>query len=150
MKLAQGQFLNPFRGEQVDDDEWKLLGPLSYIDSYSVKHDVPIGFITDFASVPWPLSMIWKKSGWYNRGAVVHDKMYRSSQQSRYTCDWVLLDAMLSIIVADVRNRALRSPILILWRVFTSAGFFMALRLLGRRKRLKASQRVSERRVGAA
>lgn len=37
---------------------------------------VPKGFVTDFASVPWPASMFIPKDGDYNQAAVTHDFLY--------------------------------------------------------------------------
>lgn len=39
---------------------------------------VPVGYMTDLATVPWPASMLFPKSGKWNHAAVVHD----------YLCDY--------------------------------------------------------------
>lgn len=133
-----GRFLQPLRAEQVDDDEWKMISDLPYVDSYNILHTAFAGFITDFASTPWPFRLLFKKSGWYNRAAVIHDKMYRHGRQRRYTCDWVMLDAMLSLIVEDLACRK-TTTLIAFWRFVESTLFFVGLRIGGwinfRRKR---------------
>lgn len=64
--------------------------------------DVPKGFKTDFASIPWPASMFIPKDGDYNQATVVHDYLYSmlgKLPQNTYTytrleCDNIFLEAM--------------------------------------------------------
>ena len=37
---------------------------------------IPVGYITDFASVPWPASMVITKDGDYNQSATTHDFLH--------------------------------------------------------------------------
>jgi hypothetical protein len=56
--------------------------------------DVPIGFKTDFASVPrilWSLIPRWGK---YGNAAVVHDFLYWDQKLTRKKCDELFLEAM--------------------------------------------------------
>ena len=62
-----------------DGRKWKLFLPFTYhIGSrYSDNSiSVPIGFVTDFASVPWPLWAWLPSWGKYGKAAVLHDWMY--------------------------------------------------------------------------
>lgn len=55
---------------------------------------VPKGFQTDFASVPWPASMLIPMSGQYNQAAVLHDYLYWTQTRSRAEADKIFLEAM--------------------------------------------------------
>ena len=55
---------------------------------------VPAGFLTDGATVPFPLNAIVPAWGRHGKAAVVHDYMYRSGDYSREFADYVFLEAM--------------------------------------------------------
>ena len=76
-----------------------------YVGEVAHTHErirVPKGFKTDFASVPWPASMLIPKDGDYNQAAVVHDYLYsmlgklpeNEYTYSRDECDRIFLEAM--------------------------------------------------------
>jgi hypothetical protein len=57
---------------QVDPAHWQLLAPLTWTGpDWTIT--VPDGFVTDFASLPRPLWVLWPRSGAWNPAAVVHD-----------------------------------------------------------------------------
>jgi len=56
--------------------------------------DVPIGFMTDFASVPRPLWVILPRWGKYGNAAVIHDYCYWNQSRSRKESDRIFLEAM--------------------------------------------------------
>ena len=55
---------------------------------------VPTGFTTDFASVPRLFRGIFPKAGKYRDAAVVHDYLYRHSDNTRKHADCVFSQAM--------------------------------------------------------
>lgn len=58
---------------------------------------VPNGFITDFATIPRPLYLIFPPIGRYNKAAMVHDYLYDAScslKLSRKDSDLIFLQAM--------------------------------------------------------
>lgn len=55
---------------------------------------VPIGFCTDFASIPRPFWAILPKWGKYGNAAVIHDFLYFIQDLSRKEADGVLREAM--------------------------------------------------------
>jgi hypothetical protein len=69
--------------------------------------DVPIGFITDFASVPDILDRIILRDGDYNQAAVVHDFLYYLHRvlRDRYTKDFKLDAFMANYPLDTVKNR---------------------------------------------
>ncbi len=56
--------------------------------------DVPIGFVTDFASVPRPLWWLFPKWGKYGNAAVIHDFLYWDQRYSKKKSDYIFLEAM--------------------------------------------------------
>ena len=57
---------------QISSDRWMLLAPLVW-NGADWRITVPSGFVTDFASIPRPLWVLWPKSGSWNLSAVLHD-----------------------------------------------------------------------------
>jgi len=70
------------------------------VDNKGYKITVPKGFITDFASVPFPASMLIPKDGDYNQASVLHDYLYSKLgdlgdiKYTRFQCDRIFLNAM--------------------------------------------------------
>ena len=58
------------------------------------KITVPVGFITDFASIPPLAWMVATKLGPWNRPAILHDYLYFSATFDRKTADLLFLAAM--------------------------------------------------------
>ena len=55
---------------------------------------IPIGFITDYASVPWPIVLFIKRRGRHGTAAVIHDLLYRYQPCSRLLADLVMYERM--------------------------------------------------------
>lgn len=93
-----GGFLSPLVAEFLEDGvNIRLTCPLQYQDSVGRTWTVPIGFVTDGASIPREL---WSTvgspfTGKYRRAAVVHDYLYKLQPLPRAKCDLVLLEAMM-------------------------------------------------------
>jgi len=56
--------------------------------------DVPLKFMTDFASVPRPLWVILPRWGKYGNAAVIHDYCYWEQGRSRLESDRIFREAM--------------------------------------------------------
>lgn len=81
-------FADPLYLQEVDDAKgraseregrvlWKLMEPLIYDDGKGIVITVPVGFVTDLASIPQPFwSLGFGPMGRWNRPAVVHDYLY--------------------------------------------------------------------------
>ena len=63
---------------------------------------VPVGFETDFASVPRPFSAILPKWGKYGDAAVIHDWLYWEQGRPRPAADAILLEGMTVLGVSAV------------------------------------------------
>lgn len=69
---------------------------LSYTTKKGITHIVPIGFITDGASIP---KIFWSLvgspfTGLYRRAALIHDYLYFTQTTKRSYADKVFLEAM--------------------------------------------------------
>ena len=61
--------------------------------------NVPIGFHTDFASIPRPLWAIFPRWGKYGNAAVIHDYLYWEQSHNRKESDDILLEGMVVLEV---------------------------------------------------
>jgi hypothetical protein len=89
-------FLSKLVVEASDDQRTAtLVKPLIY-ESNLLGSDVivPVGFSTDFASVPQLLWNIVPPLGRYGDAAIVHDYLYRTQTTDRATADAIFLEAM--------------------------------------------------------
>lgn len=93
---VSAHFQTPLRMENIDGLHVKLLEPLIYWTEVERigKIIVPVGFETDYASVPRGLWNLFPPNGKYAPGAVVHDYLYRRTLLDRKVCDQILMEAM--------------------------------------------------------
>lgn len=98
-------FTTPLRVEALDDGErWKILEPFVYElgEKGSGKEiRIPVGFVTDFASIPkvfW--SVVGAPWGTYGKAAVLHDYLYATQPCPRARADEIFLEAM-SVLGVD-------------------------------------------------
>lgn len=105
---SSGKFSGSLKIELTNESSsgrpiYKVLEAFSYDVGGSgsgIFIDVPIGFHTDFASVPRFLWWIYPPSGEYGQASVIHDYMYRQRCKfSRILADAIFLDAMQSLNV---------------------------------------------------
>jgi hypothetical protein len=68
---------------------------------------VPVGFVTDFASIPPALQSIIRQNGLYLLPAVVHDYLYWTQACTRKQSDQIFLFAMIENSVGEVHRAAL-------------------------------------------
>jgi hypothetical protein len=80
-----------------DGKTWYLRRALSYdvgTEESGETINVPIGFLTDFASVPRPLWWFFPRWGRYGNAAVVHDFCYWDQSRNRAEVDRIFLEGM--------------------------------------------------------
>ena len=80
----------------ADGRNWIVKQPLKY--RIGISHDsvvVPVGFVTDLASIPPALQSIIQQNGPYLLPAVVHDYLYWMQTCTRDQSDRILLLAMI-------------------------------------------------------
>ena len=91
---------------------WIVREPLAYtigISSDSVT--VPVGFVTDFASIPQALQSIIRANGPYILPAVVHDYLYWKQACTRQQADQVLLLGMIENEVREAHRTAIHGAV---------------------------------------
>ena len=80
-----------------DGKTWKLLSDLRYEvggpDSDDVV-EVPVGFYTDFASIPHKFRRFLPRWGKYGYAAVIHDWLYWKQPRTRLEADQIFLEAV--------------------------------------------------------
>jgi hypothetical protein len=90
-----GKFLTELDTREINSDDFMLLEPLVYQRDSGQIITAEKGFITDFASVPkWVpvLYVLLKDKG--RKAAVLHDKFYRQGGMSKEDADSLFLEAL--------------------------------------------------------
>lgn len=108
--MADPRFLDPLILEYVDGHTWKVIREFDYHTDvrmvWVVK--VPVGFFTDFASVPKLLWNLMPPTGRYGKAAVVHDYLYRTvGIATKNEADEIFLEAMKALGVSAVLRYAM-------------------------------------------
>ena len=76
---------------------WEVVVPCTYHVGSPNSGDtveIPIGFITDFGSIPFGLRWAVSPQGRAQRAYVLHDVLYDQGLRSRLVCDAILIEAM--------------------------------------------------------
>ena len=108
------RFTSPLRTEEIIPDTlWILLSPLSYESDVAHRHwTVPIGFKTDFSSVPRvPLAYL-VAGGVGHAAAVIHDYLYQTHEgANKKLADKVFLEALEVLDIARWRRWAMYTAV---------------------------------------
>jgi hypothetical protein len=81
----------------ADGKTWVIQRPFGYdvgTEGSSDTIDVPVGFRTDFATVPRLLWIVLPKWGRYGNAAVIHDYLYWTQARPRREADLIFFEAM--------------------------------------------------------
>lgn len=83
----------------ADQDWWIVYKPIGWVPDAAdgpeaVRVDVPRGYVTDLATVPWYLWSILNKTGRYGNAAIYHDWLYWQQTCTRAQADHVFDRAM--------------------------------------------------------
>jgi len=118
-------FSSPLVAEKLDDDHWQIIDGFCfsfYVSQYLFREHVGKyclitiypGAVTDFASVPWPISKFLPQRGIHvDQAAVVHDLLYQFNYcpveqkeiVSRHFADNVFLLALLEAGMPFLKRR---------------------------------------------
>lgn len=108
-----------------------IYSPTKELNLKPVK--VPKGFVTDFASVPWPACMLIPKDGNYNQAAVVHDYLYHTQIRPKVEADTIFLDGMKTLGVSLIKRHIMYNAVKIFggfgWRKRTKEILFIRKQL---------------------
>jgi len=74
-------FLTPLDVRHLGEGLWMVLAPFTYRLGHPAGAEfvhVPVGFVTDFASIPRPLWTFWPSPGGkYDKPSLIHDALYQ-------------------------------------------------------------------------
>jgi hypothetical protein len=104
--MAAG-FTSPLQVEYVNGKRWKVLQAFVFVTEGGEILTVPVGFETDFASIPRFLWAIYPPAGKWGKAAVVHDWLYASGDRTRLECDEIFKDAMEILGVPWLRRQVM-------------------------------------------
>lgn len=91
------QFTTSLIAELVGKNKWKVYEKFEYhIGSYPSQKvvEVPVGFITDFASVPRIFWFLISPIDKHGKAAVIHDYLYYTKIYSRKEADKIFLECL--------------------------------------------------------
>jgi len=101
-------FLDPLVVLEVDDAMFQVYDhPFRYQSDIAGLITVPVGFITDFASVPrigWIFALLGDIA---HQPALIHDWLYFSALTTRHVADDVLLEAMAVSNISLLKRQAI-------------------------------------------
>lgn len=111
-------FLTKLTVTELDDSSndgrgtWQLEAPLVYESDIAKKTiTVPVGFVTDYASVPrLPIAYLLV-GGIAHKAAVIHDWLYTSHEVDKATADLVLKEAVIVSGIAPWRASLIYSGV---------------------------------------
>ena len=91
-----GKFKGKYQLSEFTPYTYKTLAELSYTTNKYITYTVPIGFVTDGASIP---KLFWSLvgspfTGLYRRAALIHDYLYAIQTTKRSYADKVFLECM--------------------------------------------------------
>lgn len=99
-------FTTPLIGEWNDEMTlFTLTEPFDFYDVAGKNYNVPIGFVTDFATIPKLLRIFFSPIGLYGKAAVLHDYLYTVGITTRFRSDWIFLRAMRVLGVGKFKRR---------------------------------------------
>lgn len=90
-------FTSPLIVEKVGGRLWRIYRELIYYVGEENSADiiiVPVGFQTDFASIPSLFWTLLPPDGGYSAAAVIHDFLYFTQTRTRLASDRIFLEAM--------------------------------------------------------
>lgn len=91
----KSEFITPLIVQQLKDDSWEITSTLKYRSNILGEViSIPVGFVTDFASVPRIPIAYLLAGNTAHEAAVVHDFLYQTQSTTRLIADQVLLEAM--------------------------------------------------------
>lgn len=90
------RFTTPVILELLDRYLWKIHQPFEFwlTEDETDIIKIPVGFITDLASVPRIMWSFLPPDGKYAKAAIIHDYLYDNALRSKTEADLIFLDAM--------------------------------------------------------
>lgn len=105
-----GNFQSELIIREAPDCQWVLAQPLEYKGNRDT-FIVPVGFATDFASVPRAFWSLFPPYGRHTKAAVLHDFLYVAQITSRKDADGIFLRVMKELGTSWVRRRIMHRAV---------------------------------------
>jgi hypothetical protein len=106
-------FTTPLVVEYLDGRRWRLTQEFDFASEALERIvRVPVGFVTDFASIPRVLWALLPPTGPYGKAAVIHDMLYQhpeclTPRVTREQADYTLCEGMVALCVKPSTLRAI-------------------------------------------
>lgn len=120
--------------QSIDDRKWRVNERFNYnIDTADSSNavEVPVGFITDFASIPRILWVLLPPWGKYGKAAVIHDYMYTEHKHSVFSAEGV--ESFVQIERKQADDIFLQAMEVLGVNVITRYAMYAAVRVFGQR-----------------
>jgi len=88
---------------QDKPDAWILFEPLIVLKDDEVLMEVPVGFVTDLASLPRGIRSIYSRTGRSRYASVIHDYLYSIKWSTRKECDKMFKELLIASGVSRFR-----------------------------------------------
>jgi hypothetical protein len=107
--------IGPLHVARFADPMYVLLKPISWApnpgqEKYS-RVDVPVGFVTDFASIPQIFWSLLPRDGQYSYPAIVHDYLYWTQDRARADADTILKLGMEEFSISAITNATIYNAV---------------------------------------
>lgn len=109
MKRQRNSFLTPLVVEVMPGGKtFKIAREFTYLwKREHIQIHVPVGFVTDFASIPRLARLIIPKLGKYTKASVLHDHAYQTQVMTRKQADVMFKDGMRELGVVKWKRWAM-------------------------------------------
>lgn len=133
MKPTNFDTINPAVRPIPPSYRWyRLLDPVSYDVGEPLSGDritVPVGFETDFASIPRSLWSILPPFDKHLPAAIIHDYLYTIQTRTRKECDAIFLESMQVLGVGWFRRQIMHKGVRAGgWRSWNKAAEYLAMK----------------------
>lgn len=117
MRIEGGEIVGSFKGKYeirgYTPYTFITLAELSYTTDKGIVHTVPVGFVTDGASIP---KAFWSWigspfTGLYRKPSLIHDYLYATQTTERIYADRIFLEGMKSEGVSWWKRRVMYSAV---------------------------------------
>ncbi|EKO1021331.1 DUF1353 domain-containing protein [Salmonella enterica subsp. enterica] len=90
------RFTTPAILEMLGHYNWRVHEPFAFYlsDDSSDVIEVPVGFVTDLATVPRIFWALLPPDGKYAKAAIIHDYLYDNALRTKKEADKIFLDGM--------------------------------------------------------
>jgi len=95
LELVDPGALTPLAIEREGRGEFRVASPVVWIVG-ETRIEIPAGYVTDGASLPWFARWLWSPWGRAGAAAILHDWILENTGDDwpKWLCDWLFLGAL--------------------------------------------------------